>query len=171
MSHQQSLDPQQIVRMEVLQMPIVELSTRLRALAVDYPSISFSKSSTRSVSYDATIRSGEFRYILEISEPSTGTASIEHDSDEVSIGARDAAWFVESIAVRRLLLYRLTEQLMECFPEIPARGVYGTIGILDLAARCELPVTTVSRILVGKKLKTDSGLILYRDFCDDSTAR
>ena len=168
MAQRQTIPPQLIAQMEVLQLPIAELSSQLHSLSLDCPKISFTKHSDSSISGDASIRDGANGLIIEIAEPSTGSPTIEAHHGEESDPHQGARWFVESIATRRQLLYRLTEQLLDCFPDIPTRGVYETVSMSQLAEKCDLHITTVSRLLSEKKLQTDSGILLYRDFCDQS---
>ena len=145
-------------------MPITELSDRLRILARDCPEISFRENSKVGNSWDASLRVVDSTYVLEIAEPMTGTAVFESVTDWETAEQQYARWFVESIGVRRLLLYTITEKLMELLPEIPTRGPYSTLKMSDLADECELHVTTISRMHIGKKLHTPSGDVFYRDF-------
>ena len=168
MKQRQTISPQLIAQLEVLQLPIAELSNQLNSLALNCPKISFAKHSDNIISGDASIRVGANGLIIEVAEPSTGSPTIEAHHSEGSDPHLEARWFIDSVVTRRKLLYRLTEQLLDCFPEIATRGVYATVSISQLAEKCDIPVTTVSRLLSEKKLQTDSGILLYCDFCDQS---
>lgn len=163
MSQKQSIDLRQIASMEVLQMSIAELSAKLESLALNCSKISFTGNCNGEVSHDATVFSAGNGYILEITEPATGTARFESVSKQEIADEQYLRWFVESIDTRRLLLYQLTEQLMELLPDIPTRGAYSKLNMFDFAKKCDLPVTTVSRLVGSKKLNTPSGSVLYCD--------
>ncbi len=164
MAQQQVLSPQRIAEMEVLMMPIVELSAHLNSLAENCSLLSFGPRPEEFQEFDALVGVSSLGYKLEITAPSTGNPSVNLTDSNDAQEHSHAAWVIEAITKRRVLLYRLTECLIGLFPNTPERGVYETTSMGTVADISDIPITTVSRLIDRKKLLTDAGLFSYASF-------
>lgn len=151
--------------MEILQMPVAEISSELLRYAVEMPELSFQPHASGTfVSHevDVAVSRPEGRICVEIAEPPCGDlvlAPLPHGS---SPNFRLCQVLIDSIAHRRSLLQRVTDAFIAHLPDFPATE--NQMRMSELARLCDVHITVVSRALDNKIYGTPAGPVAFRRF-------
>lgn len=154
-----------LFRLEILQMTVAGLSSELLQTAIQTPELSFRPHESGVVvsnEVDVVVCLTPEGTRAQIAEPGCGDPFVTLGAGGASPGLRMCQILLESIDVRRSTLQKVTDALIEHLPKFPQTR--DSIQLSELARKCDMHITIVSRALDNKTCSTPVGPVALRSY-------